>query len=288
MNYKLALLAKDIHNSVLPKTYQFFGDCLGIEVDFEIYNILPEEVERKVAEMKRSLDGFTVTMPYKVKILDYCDELDISAEKCGSANTVLVKDGRLIGYNTDGWGMIKCLQLKGFDFKGKKVTLVGAGGVARSIAYHLLVSGVKEVDVLNLFENETEALVRKMGPLFSGHLLNQENLVRYTKGRDVFINASILGQVGYDDYEDLDFLDGLQPDALVFDVNYSNPDAKLPRTAKEKGFRSYVGKAMSSCQGIWAMEIWTGKKPSDDDARKLVADVEGETGFWINSIGIFG
>ena len=98
---------------------------------------------------------------------DYCDELDISAEKCGSANTVLVKDGRLIGYNTDGWGMIKCLQLKGFDFKGKKVTLVGAGGVARSIAYHLLVSGVKEVDVLNLFENETEALVRKMGPLCS-------------------------------------------------------------------------------------------------------------------------
>lgn len=276
MKYKLALLAKDIHNSVLPKTYHFFGDCLGIEVDFEIFNVLPEKVDKKVLEMKQSLDGFTVTMPYKVKILDYCDELDVSAEKCGSANTILVKDGKLIGYNTDGWGMIKCLQLKGVDFEGKKVTLVGAGGVARSIAYHLLVNGVKSVEVLNLFENETEALVQKMGPLFTGHMLNQENLVQYTKDSDVFINASILGQVGYDDYEDLGFLDGLNQDALVFDVNYSNPDAKLPRVAKEKGFRSYVGKAMSSCQGIRAMEIWTGRKPSDEDARKLVASVEGD------------
>ena len=127
--------------------------------------------------MRESLNGFTVTMPYKVKILDYCDELDISAETCGSANTILVKDGRLIGYNTDGWGMIKCLQLKGFEFEGKRAVLVGAGGVARSIAYHLLVNGVKSVDVLNPFAHETEALVQKMGPLFTGHILNQENLV---------------------------------------------------------------------------------------------------------------
>lgn len=274
MNYKLALLAKDIHNSVLPETYHFFGDCLGIDVDFEIYNILPDEIDKKVEEMKQSLDGFTVTMPYKVKILDYCDELDVSAEKCGSANTILVKDGRLIGYNTDGWGMIKCLQLKGINFEGKKVILVGAGGVARSIAYHLMVNGVKSVDVLNLFENETEALVQKMGPIFTGHILNQENLVRFSKGKDVFINASILGQVGYDDYECLDFLDGLNKDALVFDVNYSNPDARLPRAAKDKGFQSYVGNAMSSCQGIRAMEIWTERKPSDEDARKLVASIE--------------
>lgn len=60
-----------------------------------------------VEKMKRTLDGFTVTMPYKVKILEYCDELDISAEKCRSANTILVKNGKLIGYNTDGWGMVK-------------------------------------------------------------------------------------------------------------------------------------------------------------------------------------
>lgn len=275
MTYNFALLAKDIHNSVLPKTYDFFGKCLGFDVNFEIFNVEPEELTATVEKMKNTLDGFTVTMPYKVKIMEYCDELDISAEKCGSANTILVKDGRLIGYNTDGWGMVKCLQLKGHSFEGKKVTLVGAGGVARSIAYNLSVNGVTSVDVLNVFEHETKALVSKMGSLFKGHLLNDENLYTYAKGTDVFINASILGQVGYDDYADLAFLDLLNENALVFDVNYSNPDAKLPAAAKAKGICCHVGKAMSSCQGIRAMEIWTGKAPSDEDALELVAQVEG-------------
>lgn len=274
MTYKFALLAKDIHNSVLPRTYDFFGKRLGFDVEFEVFNVPQEKLDETVAHMKATLDGFTVTMPYKVKIMDYCDELDVSAEKCGSANTVLVKDGKLIGYNTDGWGMIKCLELKGHSFHGKKVALVGAGGVARSIAYNLSINGVTGVDVLNVFEHETQALVSKMGPLFTGHMLNDENLVSCAKGADVFINASILGQVGYDDFADFGFLDGLAPGAIVFDVNYSNPDAKLPKAASQKGIVNYVGKAMSSCQGIRAMEIWTGKKPSDQDAMELVAMVE--------------
>ena len=274
MTYKFALLAKDIHNSVLPRTYDFFGKRLGFDVEFEVFNVDQDKLDETVTRMKATLDGFTVTMPYKVKIMEYCDELDVSAEKCGSANTVLVKDGKLIGYNTDGWGMVKCLELKGHSFRGKKVTLVGAGGVARSIAYNLSINGVTGVDVLNVFEHETKALVDKMGPLFTGHMLNDENLIACAKAADVFINASILGQVGYDDYADFRFLDGLNPGALVFDVNYSNPDAKLPKAASEKGIVNYVGKAMSSCQGIRAMEIWTGKKPSDQDAMELVAMVE--------------
>lgn len=74
--------------------------------------------------------------------------------------------------------MTKCLQLKEFDFEGKRITLVGAGGVARSIAYHLMVNGVKSVDVLNLFENKTKALVQKMGPLFMGQPLTYEQIAR--------------------------------------------------------------------------------------------------------------
>ena len=271
MTYKLALLAKDIHNSVLPRTYGFFGERLGVEVDFKVVNIPLEELDATVEHMRREFHGFTVTMPYKIKIMEFCDELDISAEKCGSANTILVRDGKLVGYNTDGWGMVKCLELQGHTFAGKRVVLVGAGGVARSIAYQLSIHGVTHVDVLNVFEEETKALVDKMGALFAGHSLTDENLYRYGKGADVFINASILGQVGYEDYKDLSFLDLLAQNALVFDVNYSNPQAKLPQAAAQRNLRCYVGKAMSSCQGIRAMEIWTGRKPSDQDARELIA-----------------
>ncbi len=274
MEYKLGLLAKDIHNSVLPRTYDFFGKSLGVEVDFQIYNVLPEDLEKTVSYLRESKDGFTVTMPYKIKIMEYCDELDESAKKCGSANTILVNNGRLKGFNTDGWGMVKSLFLKGVDFKDKTVTMVGAGGVASSIAYHLLVHGVKKVKVLNVIQDELDRLLNRMGDTFEGAILNEENLVNYTKDSDIFINASILGQVGYDDYKDFGFLDGLKKDGIVFDVNYSNPDAGLPKAAKEKGLTSYVGKAMSSCQGIRAMEIWTGKAPSDEAARELVREIE--------------
>ena len=278
MKYKLGLLAKDMHHSVLPKTYDFFGRSIGVDVDFKLCNVPPEKLGETVAALKAELDGFTVTMPYKVKIMDYCDALDESAEKCGSANTILVRDGKLTGYNTDGWGMIKSLGLKGVDFHGKRVVMVGAGGVALSIAYNLSVNGVAGVEVLNLFEEETGRLVSKMGPLFTGHMLNPENLCAYAADADVFINASVLGQVGYDDYEDLGFLDRMKADAIVFDVNYSNPDARLPAAAAARGLRTYIGNTMSSCQGIRAMEIWTGTAPSDETARELVKLVE--SGAW--------
>ncbi|MBQ6322552.1 MAG: hypothetical protein IJI24_06740, partial [Lachnospiraceae bacterium] len=151
---KLGLLAKDIHNSVLPRTYVFFGKSIGVDVDFALCNVEPEQFDETVEMLKNTRNGFTVTMPYKIRILEKCDELDESARKCGSANTILVRDGKLIGYNTDGWGMVKCLALRGIDFKDKTVTMVGAGGVALSIAYHLLINGVKQVKVLNVFQNE--------------------------------------------------------------------------------------------------------------------------------------
>ena len=179
MKYKFALLAKDMHNSVLPRTYDFYGKSLGYEVDFNIINVNENELAETLEKMRSELDGFTVTMPYKVKIMEFCDELDVSAEKCGSSNTVLVKDGKFIGYNTDGWGMVKCLALKGYSFEGKNVVLVGAGGVALSIAYNLSINKVKHVDVLNKFPNETERLLARMDDRFTGYDLTDENLIRY-------------------------------------------------------------------------------------------------------------
>ncbi len=274
MELNLGLVAKDMRRSVLPTAYEFLGEKIGFDVSFELCNVPESALKATLERLRHTLHGFTVTMPYKVKVLEYCDELDESAEKCGSANTILVQNGKLKGYNTDGWGMIKCLSLKGIDLSGKRVTMVGAGGVALSIAYYLSVNGVKDVRVLNIFPDETDRLLTKMGPLFTGYMLNEENLESCARGAECFINASVLGQVGYDDYGCTDFLDRLPSDAIVFDVNYSNPDAVLPRTAREKGLRTFTGKTMSSCQGILAMQIWTGRTVSDETARELVRLVE--------------
>ena len=198
------------------------------------------------------------------------DEIDESAEQCGSTNTVLVKDGKLIAYNTDGFGLIKAMQRVGFDFNGKKVVMLGAGGVAFSIAYNLSINGVVRVDVVNLFENQTANLCKKFGSRFFPHPLDYDELAKCCDGADLFINASVMGQVGYDEFSRFDFLDVLKPEAPVFDVNYSNPKALLLPTAREKGHKAYIGSNMTACQAVRVMQIWTGREPTEEAIGKLV------------------
>lgn len=128
--------------------------------------------------------------------------------------------------------------------------MTGAGGVALSIAYNLLINDVQSVAVVNKFPDETDRLVKRMGSRFTAYPLDSENLVKASENADVYINASLLGQLGFDDYDDFRFLDVLKKDAVVYDVNYANPDAKLPKEATARGLKTYIGNTMSAFQGI--------------------------------------
>ena len=274
MNYKFGLIAKDIKNSVTPLVYQAFAGDLGLEEHFEILNI-PEDRLRETLEYARAnFNGFNITMPYKQAALPYMDELDESAVKCGSTNTVLVREGKLIAYNTDGWGLIRALADQGIPVKRKRIVMLGAGGVACSIAYNLSVNQAAQVDVVNLFPEQAEALCRKFGAGFTPYPLDYEVLEERCKGADLFINASVMGQIGYDEFQNLSFLDGLAPGAAVFDVNYSNPNSKLVPAALSKGMPAFKGRRMTACQGIRAMAIWTGREPSRDAVEALIARFE--------------
>lgn len=268
--YKLGLIAKDIQNSVSPMIYETLMTSIGEKSTYEIQNVPEEKLAEAVEYARSHWQGFNVTMPYKQAILSYMDEVDESAEQCGSTNTVLVKDGKLIAYNTDGFGLIKAMQRVGFDFNGKKVVMLGAGGVAFSIAYNLSINGVVRVDVVNLFENQTANLCKKFGSRFFPHPLDYDELAKCCDGADLFINASVMGQVGYDEFSRFDFLDVLKPEAPVFDVNYSNPKALLLPTAREKGHKAYIGSNMTACQAVRVMQIWTGREPTEEAIGKLV------------------
>ena len=207
---------------------------------------------------------------YAIKL----DELDESAVKCGSTNTVLVRDGRLIAYNTDGWGLIRALEDQGICVAGKRVVMLGAGGVASSIAYNLSINRASSVDVVNLFPEQAEALCQKFGEGFTPYPLSYPVLAERCKGADLFINASVMGQLGYDEFQTFDFLDNMAPGAAVFDVNYSNPNSKLVPTALAKGMHAFKGRRMTACQGIRAISIWTGREPSRQATEALIADFE--------------
>lgn len=274
MKYKFGLIAKDIQNSVTPIVYGAFSEDTGIDSSYTIYNVPEEKFVETIEFFRANMQGFNVTMPYKQVALKYMDELDESAVKCGSTNTVLVRDGKLIGYNTDGWGLIRALSDQGIQVSGKKIVMLGAGGVAYSIAYNLAVNNAARVDVVNIFPEQTEALCKNFGPTFCPHPLNYDVLKECCTGADIFINASVMGQIGYDEFTSFEFLDVMAPGAAVFDVNYSNPDSKLVPAAREREIPAFKGRRMTACQGIRAFQIWTGKEPSLESVEQLIARCE--------------
>ena len=268
--YHLGLIAKDIQNSVSPTVYKHLFASVGEEATYEIRNVPEDALAETVEYARNHWVGFNVTMPYKQAILPYMDRIDESARECGSTNTVLVKDGKLIAYNTDGWGCIRALEKEGFDWTGKKVVMLGAGGVAFSIAYNMSIHGVERVEVVNLIPEQTERLCRKFGDRFHAHPLDYEVLNRVCRDADLFLNASVMGQIGYDEFASFAFLDELKSDAFVFDVNYSNPDSKLVPTAREKGHRAFIGSRMTAWQAARVMEIWADKVPADAAIEELL------------------
>ena len=274
MQYHFGLIAEDIHNSATPAVYGAFSLDLGICSDFQILNIPPQQLRETLEYARGHLHGFNVTMPYKQTALPYMDELDESAVQCGSVNTVLVRDGKLIGYNTDGWGLVRALSDQGISVSGKRIAMLGAGGVACSIAYSLGTHNAAQVDILNPSLARAQDLCRRFGPRFHPYCFTDAALSQYTRGADLFINASVVGQVGYDDFSNLDFLDGLASGAAVFDVNYSNPESKLVPGALSRGLVAYNGRRMTACQGIRAIGIWTGREPSRQAVDILVSQLE--------------
>ena len=274
MKYKFGLIAKDIQNSVTPVVYGAFSEDTGIESSYDIHNVPEDELVKTLEYFRNNMQGFNITMPYKQVALQYMDELDESAVKCGSTNTVLVRDGKLIAYNTDGWGLIRALSYQGITVEGKKIVMLGAGGVAYSIAYNLVVNKAAKVDVVNLFPEQAEALCKSFGETFIPHPLNYDVLKACCTDADLFINASVMGQIGYDEFASFDFLDVMAPGAAVFDVNYSNPNSKLVPAAHEKGMPAFKGRRMTACQGIRAFQIWTGKEPSRAGVEKLIETCE--------------
>ena len=131
----VGLLATPIGHSLSPRMHNLGYSLKGLNYAYLAFEVGNEELEETVKGFKAAgVAGFNVSMPNKMKILDYLDELDDSAKYSGASNTVVNRDGKLIGYNTDGLGYIKNLIEHGVELKDQKVTLVGSGGAATPIA----------------------------------------------------------------------------------------------------------------------------------------------------------
>jgi len=246
-----------MHNEIFCKLkldYLYFP----IEVEDDKLEIVVEGIKNM------NFIGFNVTKPYKIKILEYLDELDALAEEIGSVNTVVIKDGKLIGYNTDGKGFIRALFDKtNIDFCKNIFFIIGAGGASRAISFALAHKGVKKIYVLDKFPEASLSLVNdinnKIGEYAEFIAFDEDLIAQYIGKSNILVNASGVGM--YPNIKKTPIKkEYLKKNLFVCDAIYNPLKTKLLLDAEEKECKTMNGIEMGIYQGAKAFSLWTGLK----------------------------
>ena len=169
---QVGLIGYPVSHSLSPQMQQAAFDALGIEARYVLWETQPGTLAQRIASLRSpGVLGANVTIPYKEDVVSLLDEYDAAAVKIGAVNTIVNRDGRLVGYNTDAAGFIRALtDFTGcaFDCHGKKAVILGTGGAARAAAVALLENGVGELALLGRTYGRVDALVNHLRALDSG------------------------------------------------------------------------------------------------------------------------
>jgi shikimate dehydrogenase len=208
------------------------------------------------------ISGFNVTVPHKISVMNFLDELDKSAEEAGAVNTVKNQRGKLVGFNTDGEGALRALREKIGGMRGKKVVLLGAGGAARAIAFSLAKAGA-ELTIANRTLPRAEALAsmikQKLDIDVAAIPLNRTQLASALRDADILINATSVGMYPKAG-QTLVTSEMMHKGLVVNDIVYKPPQTRLLREARLAGADTIDGLGMLLQQASLSFEIWTGRK----------------------------
>lgn len=209
--------------------------------------------------------GFNVTIPHKEEIISFVDEVDITVQKVGALNTVYIKDKTAYGYNTDVTGFLSSLKEAGFEMKGKRIAVLGAGGSARAVVTAAALEEAFEVLIANRTYSKAEKLAYDFQNEFQGQTkaLSLDDNLEAIHNAHIIVNTTSLGMTGMTDIVPISEK-VLNKDHLVVDIIYNPSETLFLKKAREKGCQGINGMGMLVNQALHSFEIWTGKKPSGD------------------------
>jgi len=262
-----------MHNAVFKE--------LGLPYSYKKFEVAPEKLGEFVNGEGAKLDGFNATIPHKVALLKYMDEIDDLARLIGAVNTVKIwhekmEDGneriRKKGFNTDAIACIRVLKENGIDAKGLRVLLLGAGGAARGIAFQLALSGA-DLSIYNRTKERAEELIKEIKSKTGKEikLIDDEKLKEEIGNSDLLINCTSVGMHPKVDEMPIP-ADYLHEKLVVMDIVYNPVKTKLLKTAEEKGCKTIDGVGMLVHQGAEALRIWLGIEPPIETMRKAVIE----------------
>jgi shikimate dehydrogenase len=249
----------------------------GLDYRYSLKPVLPGTLEDAINLLREpEVIGANVTIPYKSHVMKYLDDNTTEAENIGAVNTIVKKDGNLVGKNTDAIGGVKALEEEYDGIELAEVTIIGAGGASKALSYNLAPK-VKKLTILNRTKTKSSVLARylmektKNRNVYGGGL---EELQKHLEGTDILINATPVGMEPRTDRSPIP-AEYLHKNLLVYELVYNPIETKLLRDAKQKGGRVLSGVKMLVYQGALAYEMWTGHKPPVDLMLKVVQEALG-------------
>jgi shikimate dehydrogenase len=257
------VIGDPIEHTLSPTIHNAAFNHLKLDFVFLAFNVKAAELENAMRGMQGlGIHGLNVTMPHKNTVIAYLDAVDSTVKFLGSANTILNKDGKLYGFNTDGTGALQALRENGVEkLSEQKVLLLGAGGAAKAIAFSLA-KEVGELVVLNRAAEKakrlSEALGRTLNKKVVGGALSPDTIAENLRDSDVLINATSVG-MHPEANQSIVPSQLWRSDLTVLDIVYNPVKTKLAKDAKAAGAKVISGVEMLIYQGAASFEIWTGR-----------------------------
>lgn len=251
------LIGKKLSHSFSPKIHSLLLERMGLEGSYNLYEIEEEKLKESFLSLKGiGVKGLNVTIPYKVKIINYLDKLSDEAVKIRAVNTIQFLNGEALGYNTDYFGFKLTVEKYGVKVKNTRVLILGTGGAARVVYHYLVDSGASEVafcsrDIKNVKMNNDVKIISYSD-------------IKYEKDFDVLINCTPCGM--YPDTGVSPIAEGeIQKFSTIIDLIYNPMETLLIKYGKERGLKTINGLYMLVAQAYASQCIWNLRKITVND-----------------------
>jgi shikimate dehydrogenase len=271
MTRYIGLIGYPLKHSISPYFQQAALDYYKLDIRYEVWETKAEELSSVINRLRHYQNlGANVTVPYKEKVLNLLDKVDEQASLVGAVNTIVNRDGRLTGFNTDAYGFIQALRKDAdFDPKGKQVVLFGAGGAARAAGFALIQENIASLVVINRTLKRAEVLAESL----LSHVDNAKAHIKVValswdslklreavESCQLIINCTTVGMRYSAQEGQVPFKTGLIPSgALVYDLVYNPSETPLLKMAMKADARTLGGLPMLVYQGAAAFELWIGE-----------------------------
>ncbi len=260
MTEKLGILGKKLSHSLSPLLHEIIGKHLNIDLDYGL--IESDYPVGRIRELNdKGYKGLNITIPYKEQCLQAVQIIDEAVRYIGAANTIKFSQKGIEAFNTDWIGFIKSLHFRGFDCKGKKAVLFGAGGAARAIVFALEKAEIESIQIINRSSNRALNIVSQFELINNTVELkafspDSENLPELISKADIVINATSLGMYPHIEEEPFNLGELVSSSTLVYDVVYNPFETKFLRCGAQSGAESVNGIDMLIHQALEAAKIW--------------------------------